>query len=406
MGGIALGHAPVGGSDKGAFHRSFYRWPQAAWDRFAGWSVAQARALLAVALLLLAAAAVVPITVGRGEAAKPPSVAAAVKGDRAAAKLRARDDDLALYDRAITRIRHGENYYSFIVSEHRQAFYPVRPGLAVRLPTLAYLDAAMGVDGDAAAPVAMAAALALMCGVIFAWWQRLGDEACSAKQRVYGTVLMFLAGSLGLNRYFFVLHELWAGMLIALSLGLHRPDKGKWLGAWAAAALALAIREHTLPYVMLMAAMAAWRGWGEGDARARAECAAWGALIVAFVAAMAVHLHLIAAQALPTDPIGPSWLAMRGLGGWLSNVALSSNLRFLPHWLAGPAVVAMVLGWAGWKSRASDTATLLFMGYGVLFMVAGRNDNYYWGAIIAPAMFIGFAFLPMAAQSLLRRAQG
>ncbi|MFT2675323.1 hypothetical protein, partial [Escherichia coli] len=71
---------------------------------------------------------------------------------------RPRDEDLKLYDRAIARIHHGEHYYDFILSEHRRADYPVRPGAAVRMPTLAYLDAAMGVDGDRPAPIAMAVA--------------------------------------------------------------------------------------------------------------------------------------------------------------------------------------------------------------------------------------------------------
>jgi len=176
--------------------------------------------------------------------------------------------------------------------------------------------------------------------------------------------------------------------------------QGKWLGAFAAAALALAIREHALPYVLLMAAMAAWRArLGQGS---RAQAYAWGGLIAVFMVAMAWHLHLIAAQTLPSDVVGPSWLACRGLGGWLSNVVLSSNLRFLPHWLAGPAVILMMLGWAGWKSEAGLTASLLYLGYGVLFMVAGRNDNYYWGAMVAPAMFIGLAFVPMALSGLWR----
>ena len=372
------------------------------WDRFANWPRFRALALLVALAAVLIASALVPLTVGKGEVAKaPPLIATGTT-----AKDRPRDDDLKLYDTAITRIRHGENYYDFIADEHRKASYPVNPGLAVRLPTLAYINAAMGMDGDAPAPLAMLAALALMLGVVAAWWRRLGAEACSEKQRLFGTTLMFFGASLGLNRYYFVLHELWAGMLLALALGLHRPkplndggkplgDGGKWLGAWFAAALALAIREHALPFVLLMAAYAGWR-------QAWREAVAWAVLAGLFAIGLAVHLHIIAGHALPTDPIGPSWLAMRGLGGWLSNVVLSSNLRFFPHWLAGPLVVLMVLGWAGWKSSAGAFATLLYLGYGLAFMIGGRDDNFYWGAVIAPAMFMGLAFLPMALRSLLR----
>ena len=402
MGGIGMGMgadlAPIAAAGPSA--------PSPA-NRFAQWPVVWARALLAGLIILLIAAAWVPQTVSNGkggaQAAKVPALLPG-KG-HAIRDTSKRDVDLALYDRVITRIRHGENYYAFIVSEHRAAHYPVRPGFAVRLPTLAYIDAAMGVDSDKQRPVPMAAAVALMLGVIVAWMGRLKAEGADERQRLFGGALIFLAASLGLNIYFFVLHELWAGMLIALSLGLHRPKpenpaQGKWVAAWLAAALALAIREHALPYVLLMGAMAVWRAhYGQGS---RAEAYAWAALVAAFLGGMAWHLHLIAAQTLPSDPIGPSWMAMRCLGGWLSDVVLSSNLRFLPHWLAGPAVILMVFGWAGWKSEAGLTATLLYLGYGVLFMAAGRNDNYYWGAMVAPAMFIGLAFVPMALSGLLR----
>lgn len=124
--------------------------------------------------------------------------------------------------------------------------------------------------------------------------------------------------------------------------------------------------------------------------------------MLAFCGGLAWHMHLVAEQVLPSDVEGPDWLMLRGLSGWLSNVALSSNLRFLPHFLAGPLVVLMVLGWAGWKSPAGAFATLLYLGYGLAFMLAGRVDNFYWGAVIAPAMFIGLAFVPMAAKGLWR----
>ena len=389
MGGDALGIAGL--NPAAAF----------AGDRFASWPVTRARALLLALLALLVAAALVPLTVGKGEVA---SVATFAAGKQVG-KARPRDDDLKLYDTAIARIRHGENYYAFIAEEHRKASYPLRPGVAVRLPTLAYIDAALGVEGDQPRVLPGTVAVLLMLAVVGAWCRRLGDELGTGEPagqlRRMGTALMFLGASLGLNVYYFVLHELWAGMLMALAFALHRPQSGggRWLATWAAAALALAIREHVLPFVLLLGAYALWR-------RAWAEALGWGVLVALFAAGLALHLHLVAQHTLPTDPTGPSWLALRGLGGWLSNVVLSSNLRFLPHWLAGPLVVLMVFGWAAWQSPAGSFATLLFLGYGLLFMVAGRNDNFYWGAVIAPAMFIGLAFVPMGLSSLARAARG
>ncbi len=374
-------------------------------DRFAHWPRNAARGMLLALAALLVLAALVPIRAGT--MAKPTvgfveAVVGASKTGVSAAKAaeRPRDDDLALYDRVIARIGQGENYYAAAADEHRKSDYPLRPGVAMRLPTLAYLDLALGDRGqgaEALVPGELFAALALLVATVWAWWRRLGAEPGGQRYQAIGTALMFMGASLGLNRYYFVLHELWAGMLIALSLGLHRPGQ-RWLGAVLVAALALAIREHALPFVLLMAVLALWR-------RDWKESAAWGLLIAAFCAYLVVHLHYVALQVRPDDVVGPSWLALRGLSGWLSSVALSSNLRFLPHFVAGPLILLMVLGWAGWRSPLGTTATLLFLGYGLLFMIAGRPDNFYWGAVIAPAMFVGLAFLPRTLGSLVRAAR-
>ena len=357
-------------------------------DRFALWPRRHARAALLAVLALLVLSALVPIRAAE-QAIPTAGLADQIKGDTAAFQ-RPRDDDLALYDRVIERIGKGENYYVVAAQEHRRSHYPLRPGVAVRLPTLAYLLAWLGTGGQ------VAAAALLLLGVMAAWWQRLGAEPGGTPRRVIAMALLAMGASLGLNRYFFTLHELWAGMLLALALGLHRPGR-KWGAALAVAALALAIREHALPFVLLMAAMALWRrDWKEG--------AAWSALALAFAGALAVHLHLVAQQVLPTDPKGPDWLVLRGLSGWLSNVVLSSNLRLLPHFVAGPLVVLMLLGWAGWKSPLAAFAVLFQLGYGLAFMLAGRPDNYYWGAMVAPTLAVGLAFAPGAMASLARAA--
>jgi len=370
--------------------------PVPAFDRYAHWRRGPARLLLALVVALLVLAALTPLTSGEGEA-RPPSLAATV-GDAAAPDqaTRGRDEDLKLYDDVIARLRHGENYYAVIAEEHRRHRYPLHPGFAVRLPTLATIEAAL----PPAALIPLS--LALMGAVLAVWWRRLGEEPGGERLRLFAMAALFFGVSIGTTRYFFVLHELWAGQLLALSLGLHRPGQesgreGRWIGAWLAAAAALSIREHALPFVLLMGAFALWhRRWREG--------AAWAVLAALFLAAMAVHLHVVSGLVRPDDPPSASWLTLRGLNGWLSLVVLSSNLRWLPTVLSGPLVLLAVLGWSGWRSALGAFATLLQLGYGLAFMVAGRPDNYYWGMIVAPVLMSGLAFAPMAARSLVRAA--
>lgn len=355
--------------------------------RFDRWAPLPARLALLVLAVFLLLSALIPVT-HVGGAVEPAAVPAAADGQEAAP--RPRDHDLALYDRTIERLRAGENYYDFIAEEQRLARFPLRPALAVRLPTLAYILAWLGEDG------AVAAAFALLAAVLAAWWVRLGTEPGGRDRRPLAIALLAFGCALVTARYFHTLHELWAGMLLALALALHRP--GRWWAALAVAALALAIREHALPFVLLMGAMALWRG-------NRREGLAWGALACAFLIALALHMRLIDALTLPGDGQSAPWLVLRGLTGWTSDVVLSSNLRFLPHWLAGPLVMAAVFGWAGWRSAAGAFGALFQLGYGLLFMLAGRADNYYWGFMVTPMLFMGLAFAPAAARSLWQAAR-
>ena len=325
-----------------------------------------------------------------GEVASVPDLTLADSGANEDAASE-RDDDLALYDRIIARVADGQGYYEAAVTEQRAGNYPVRPGLAVRLPTLAYLHAWLGEE------VLQGLSVLLLGAAAWAWRARFADEPGGRRYRNFAAALIVLGGAMVLNRYYMVLHEVWTGMLVALSLGLHRP--GKWAASLLVAALAIALRELALPYVLLMAVMAAWR-------RDWREAGAWSLLIAVYAAVLIWHLGQIAELVRPDDPMGPSWLAMDGLAGWLSKIVLSSNLRFLPHWLAGPLALLMILGWAGWKSPAGRTAALLCMGYALAFMIAGRAHNFYWGAIISPVMFVGLALVPMSLSSLIRKAGG
>jgi len=355
----------------------------ARWDRFARLAPGAAMLVIALTLLMLAGAALTARTDRPAEAGAPSTLQVANPDKR--------DADLALYDEIARRVGEGEDYYRVATEEQRARDFPVRPGLAVRLPTLAYLFAALGTVGMAMLAVVLSL---LTLGV---WWLRLGEEPGGEEHRTVALLLLVIGAGTGLKLEYLVLHEVWAGLLLALSFGLHRP--GKWGLAWLAAAAALAIREHALPFVLLLGAMAAWR-------RDWRETAAWGVLALVFVIGLLMHLAEVNLVISDADRASPAWLVLRGLGGWTSNVELSTSLHLLPGWLAAPLVLLPLLGWAGWKSDAGLTGLLLFAGYGLAFMLAGRDDNFYWALVVTPCWFIGLAFVPRAVRSLWNSARG
>lgn len=353
--------------------------PPRSWDRFAAWPRGAAgAALAAIALAMLLAIVTAPVNRPVTSQVAAPS-AGAVQ----------RDTDLKLYDAIAERVAAGENYYRSAIAEQRARDFPVRPGLAVRLPTLAHLTAALGSGGMAV----LAGLLGLT--VAAAWWLRLGIEPGGRDRRPVAIALLAVGTLLGLKPQYLVLHEVWAGLLLALALALHRP--GKWRAAWLAAAAAVAVREHALPFVLLMGALAAWR-------RRWPETAAWAGLAALFGLGLCWHLAQVDALLLPSDRPSPPWLVLRGLRGLTGNLIDSSILQLLPPRLGGPLALLPLIGWAGWKSDLAQTAALLFAGYGLLFMVAGRDNNFYWALMVTPAWFVGLAQTPMALRGLIGAA--
>ena len=115
--------------------------------------------------------------------------------------------------------------------------------------------------------------------------------------------------------------------------------------------------------------------------------------------------HAVMDSQIPVRAASSFWKIPIGIELLIVKKFLWKELRFLPHWLAGPLVVLMLLGWAGWRSAAGVFGTLFYLGYGLAFMIAGRGENYYWGAMVTPAMFVGLAFAPRALRGLWQAAR-
>ena len=357
------------------------------YDRYAQIPQGLARLVLGVLASFLLLAAIAP-----GYSPPPPEPPKVTVTDSSGHKVVKDDDnDLRLYRLINQRLARGDDYYVAATEEQRKNNYPVAPGFTVRLPTLAVVTLALG-------PIGLALLQAsLFVAMMLANSRRLGWEPGGPSRRPMALALLMAGIASGLSAKYNMVHEIWAAQLMALSFGLHRPGQGRWGAAWLAAAAALAVRELSLPFVLLMAAWALWhRRWKEG--------AAWLALIALFGAVLIVHLHLAEAQIRPGDPVSPSWLVLKGISGLMYKINNSTFLSLVPVPLAGMLVVLALFGWTGWRTQMGTFGALLTLGYGFAFSIAGRDNNFYWGIMITPLLFMGAAFLPIALPSLWRAA--
>ncbi len=348
-------------------------------SRFAALPHGQARIVLAVLIALL----LLSLTV-LGVPILTPDEAVGAGGAGAS-----RQTDIAVYGSIVDAVAHGEDYYRAAADALRTGSYPLRPFLTFRLPGLAM------VQGALPAAVTLALLYALAAAVAFIWYRRLGEALASIPARILALFLL-AAGMLAfVQPALIAFHEIWAGLLVALSLALRRP--GRWVEAAAIACIAMLIRETAALYVVLMAAIA----FAEGNRR---EAAGWAAALGVFVVTLAAHAVAVHGVTGPLDAASPGWAGMHGFGLFVRAMTLATGLQLVPMIAAAVLVVLALFGWASWRDPLGLRAAALFASYAVIISLFARLDTFYWGLLIAPAFLIGLAFVPDGLRDLWARA--
>jgi len=325
----------------------------------------QARGVLALVALLVLASWLALLSPG------PPPVShdPANRGDDQA--------DVVLYEGIVEGVRHGGNYYRVAAEALRAGNYPLRPFVTFRLPTLAVVQAALP-------EWAVLVLLWLLAGAVFvAWYNRLAPAFVRWPPRIIALAL--LAGSMMafVQPELASFHEIWAGLLVALSLAVRRP--GRWVEAVALALAAVLIRETAALYVGVMAVIAL----AEDEHR---EALGWAAVAVVLAVAVACHANAVAQVVRPLDAASPGWSGMLGFGFFVRTISISTAIGLAPLWLAAPLVALAMAGWASWREPLGLRVFATLAAYALLLSVFGRTDTFYWGLLIAPMFLVGLAF--------------
>lgn len=325
-----------------------------------------ARLLLAVTIALIAIGLLSPAP----PAARPAATAA--------------HGDAALYRAIDRRLAAGEDYHAAAAAEHRARDFPLRPFVAVRLPTRAWFYRLVGERGAlwALRVLALLAAIASACRLRAAVGPRLLWGGASA---------IIAASALPLaNPVVALWPECWAGLLVALSLACR--DQRRWRVAALLGLTAALFRELALPFLAAMAFAAALE-------RRRGEALGWAAAAIAAVTALAAHASAVAEVLRPGDAVSQGWYRA---GGWSFDLAMARATTPLALFPAATAAIIVPLALYGWASAPGGYArrvTLTSVALLAPALLIGRPENSYWGLMLAPVWLAG---LPLTLPAIAR----
>lgn len=290
------------------------------------------------------------------------------------------DADLLLYTSIGQQMERGEGYYAAVADQQSQLGYPTRPAMTVREPTLAWFIDAVG--GPAAARVILLGLAILASAVTVVRLRSVASTfAAWAVAGTLATLSLLLMGWMDLVR----LHEVWAGVLIAVSVGLR--TRRRWSLSVVAGLAAALVRELAVPYLFVMLVLA-WRD------RRRREAIAWGAAISAWMVFYGVHVLRVVDLVPAGNTASPGWLAVEGWPLFVEMIRSRSVLVLMPFWISAVLVPVALLGWWSHRSSYATRVAWTLSGYAMAFMIVGRADTTYWGFLLAALVLPGLALVP------------
>ena len=315
-----------------------------------------ARLLLGV--LLVVAAGLVWVALGIGEPVR-----------------RAGPSDLDTYQRVVEASRGGQNYYAALHQALLDGGYGTLSPLNWRTPLFLSFLALFPTLESAQVFLGLVTLVGWLISVAFVY-RRSG-----AGVAVWAGVVLAL-GLVSIIAYRAELSfELCAGTLILISVSAYGLG-WRWAG-FALALLALFVRELAVIYALVCLATALReRRWS--------EVVAWLVGLAAYAGFYLWHWSQLSALIGPADHAAATdWLQFGGLVFVLRTAAFNGVLLVAPYWVAA---IFLVLGLLGLKDQPRAAVTVAL--YLLLFLVYGRPENEYWGALYAPLIALGLVWAP------------
>jgi len=298
--------------------------------------------------------------------------------------------DEHMYANVVDGLRHGGDFYDTLRAQLSAGHYGMKSVFNWRTPFFMSLVALFPSNWDIYALVLL---VALTGGGLAVWlaWRELGPIAGGSL-----VAIEILALGAALAPGTFLISELPAGFLVLLSATAY--GLGARRTGFAAAALALFVRELAGPYVVVCAFLA-WR------AGLRRELALWGLVLAGYAAYYLWHVHMVSLHQSPSDLGDRSgWLQFGGAAFVLNAAAFNGYFITAPLWATALLLPAACIGLMAWPGPAGERMALTVFAYLALFAIAGKDVDSYWGALFTPLMTLGLVWFPAGLRDLWRAA--
>ncbi len=305
----------------------------------------------------------------------------------------AKTGDVFLYMSEVKRIHAGQNYYQAAAEELEAQGYPTASVFNWRTPLPIWLIGKLP-DPIAGRLLLIAAGIAMLLMA----FEAAAREQPNVYRLAMPLALLLIAPMLPcFQGNVFVLHEVWAGIMIALSLCAYGVNL-RFLGATMALA-ALFLRELALPYCLLGLALALWQ-------RRPKESMVYVVGLIGWSVFFGLHCWKVGPLIAATAHAHPQgWVRFGGLTFVIAVTQMNSCLVLLPVWVTVVYFALAMLGFAGcqsgWSARIAFTACM----YIVAFSIVGQEFNRYWGLMIAPLFCFGVVRAPAALGDLWQAAK-
>jgi len=291
-------------------------------------------------------------------------------------------EDLRCYYAIAGRIHAGEGYYQAAYQELQRRGYPTDSVFNWRLPFLATLL------GKLPSPEA-GQVIAILLSFFTLWlWIDVAAKRMPLLQVALGAVPLAGLAVYSFIAIIFVMHELWAGILISISLLAH--GRGWRRLSLAAGILSLFIRELALPFAAVMFSMSL------ADHR-RKEAIAWLFGILAFFSMMAFHANQVHAFTHSHANLNfTKWVAWGGWNYVLATIQVQPFLFVCPSWVTAVLAPFALVGFLAWRDPLGKRMGLTAAAYVLIFLFVGRNNNAYWGLLYCNLVPLGLLYAPVA----------